>query len=115
MNIQISWWGSDVKSLNRSVNESRTKIEINAYNIGAINGSIRGSKTRIKFFDGRVRVLEEMPDFTSERSSINNSITNLQSQIDRLRLPDCITEIRSINNQQSTINNQLSTMNESIS
>jgi hypothetical protein len=56
--------------LNSAVNESKTKIETNASNIGTIGG-VNGAITSL---DGRVTVLEEAqpPDYTADISNLND-------------------------------------------
>jgi hypothetical protein len=82
VNVDISGLETDFRLLNNSANETRTKIEIITSNIGDNNSTIVGISDVITGLDDRVTVLEEISDYISDRSMINNLITNFRTQID---------------------------------
>jgi peptidoglycan hydrolase CwlO-like protein len=97
VNIDISALESDVRSLKGSVNEYITKIETNASNIVAMNGIIGCIDNYITSLEEIVAVLEERVDYRSDICNMNNSILDIQSQIESITIPDYTSDINNIN------------------
>jgi hypothetical protein len=55
-------------------------------------------------------VLEERPDYTSEISTINDSLIILQEQIDEIIIPDYTSYIRSFNLRVAAVQNQINSV-----
>jgi hypothetical protein len=51
-------------------------------------------------------------DYTSNIYNLNDSIINLQSQIDNIAVPECIIEINRINIQQSTLSQAITELQD---
>lgn len=98
---------SDIRSINAAVNEFKTKIETKAIHIGNMNSTIRDINTRFTSFDWRVTVLEEMSDYTSDISTKNDSIVNLQKQIDVISIPDYTSDIRNLNSREAAVQDKI--------
>jgi hypothetical protein len=86
-NFDISVLEYDVNFLNVAVNETKAGIEANSNNTGTKIFIIRHINNSITGFIGRVAVLEGRPDYSNDIRNINNSIVDLQSQIDSIIIP----------------------------